>query len=176
MMPNRPNRPGSGRPGPPRPGPGLPGRGMAGNRPRPTEQKFPLPLIFGISGGLVLILIVLLASSGGKPPAEKEVEAAPPPPAAPKPVDVSQLEREGQLACDEGLRLFKSLEPKVASRDSLSADVRHQLKLDIKKALDLMSKGLGYFSEAQEKSGRFYDTNKYGQAKKLAAGIYNELK
>jgi hypothetical protein len=123
-----------------------------------------------------LILILALASSGGKPAAKKEVEAAPPPPAAPKPVDVSQLERDGQLACDEGLRLFKSLEPKIASRDKLSADERHQLMLEVKKSMDLMSKGMGYLSEAAEKSGHTYDTTKYGQAKKLAAGIYHELK
>jgi len=181
MLPNRPNRPGPGRPGPgrpgsSRPGPGLPARGAPPNRPRPAGEKNPLPWILGIGGGVLLILIVVVASSGTKPAPVKGKEAAPPPPAVKKPVDVSQLERDGQLACDEGLRLFKSLEPKISSRDSLSPEERSALKVEVKKSMDLMSKGMGYLSEAAEKSGHYYDTTRYGQAKKLAASIYNELK
>jgi hypothetical protein len=125
---------------------------------------------------LALILLFVVMSSGHKEP--EAVETAPPPeaaPAPPKPVDVTTLERDGRQACEDGLALFKALEPKLVATEKLSAAEKHQLKLDLKKAMDMMSKGMGYLSEANEKSGHTYDTTRYGQARKLAAGKYHEL-
>lgn len=170
--PRIPGRPGLSR-GAPQPPPGRAGRPY---RPTPAANN-PLPLILGIGGGvLALVLIFVVMSSGDKEPAP--VETAPPPEAAPpppKPVDVSGLEREGEKACEEGLALFKSLEPKISGRAKLTAEERHQLKLDVKKSMDLMFKGMGFLSEAKDKSGHSYDVTRFGSAHKLAASIYHEL-
>jgi len=126
---------------------------------------------------LALVLVLVVMSSGNKEPAP--VETAPPPEAAPpppKPVDVSGLEREGHKYCDEGLAVIRSLESKIAvDANTLSNVEKAQLKADLKKGIDLIHKGLGFINEANEKSGRGYDLNKYIQALKLASNKYNGL-
>ena len=177
--PRIPGRPGLSRGAPPPP-PGRPRPGQPGRPFRPTPAKFnPLPIILGATGILLVVLLFLLMSSSGGSKGTVE-EAAPPPAKAappPKPVDVSGLERDGRKACEEGLAIIKALEPRIAKETStLSDDEQRTLKAEIKKGLDLLKKGLEYFGEANEKSGRTYDLNSYIQAKKLAANKYLGLK
>ena len=175
--PRLPGRPGLSRGAPPpgRPRPGQPARPF---RPAPAKMN-PLPIVLGATG-ILLVVLLFLVMSGGKTP-EAPVETAAPPPAKPaappKPVDVSELEREGRKACEEGLAIIQSLEPRIAKETAtLSDDEQRKLKAEVKKGLDLLKKGMEFYGEANEKSGRTYDLNKYIQAKKLAANKYLGLK
>jgi len=176
-MPNPriPGRPGFSRGAPPPP-PGRPGRAGKPFRPQPAKLN-PLPIILGVTGVLLVVLLYLVMSGGGQKPAAKEAPAPPPPPAAPKPVDVSGLEREGHKACEEGLAIIKSLEPEIARDKATMSDAdQAKLKIELKKGMDLLKKGMEYLGEANEKSGRTYDLNRYIQAKKLASNTYHGLK
>jgi hypothetical protein len=177
--PRIPGRPGLSR-GAPQPPPGRPGRpGQPGRpfKPQPAQMN-PLPIILGVVGVLlVVILFVVMSSGGGEKPAPKETASPPPPPAAPKPVDVSGLERDGYKACDEGLAIIRSLESRIAADTSTLSDAEQQkLKTELKKGMDLLKKGMEYLGDANEKSGRTYDLNKYIQAKKLATNKWHGLK
>lgn len=177
--PRVPGRPGlsrgaqpPGRPG--RPGPPTP-QGRAGRPFRTTPPKLnPLPIVFGALGVLLVVLLIVIMMPGKEKAPEKPVAAPPPPPAAPKPVDVSGLEREGLKAADEGYALIMSLEPKFTA--TLTDAEKQKLKEDLKKAIDLIQKGMGFLSEANEKAGRTYQTTKYVEARKLASMKYHELK
>jgi hypothetical protein len=124
---------------------------------------------------LLAVLLFVVMSPGTPAPAPPP---EPPPPAkappAPKPVDVSGLEREGHKLCEEGLAIIRAQEP-LFSKELTEAQ-KHQLKDDLKKGIDLIQKGMGMLSEANEKSGRTYDTTRYGEARKAASMKYHELK
>ena len=180
--PRIPGRPGLSRGAPPppvgRPGrPGSPGTQGKAQRPAPAKSN-PLPIILGVVGVLLVIVLFVVMSSGGTPKPPPAAAPPPPPPkAAPKPVDVSGLERDGHKACEEGLAIIQSLEPRIALDTATLSDAdQAKLKADLKKGMDLIKKGMEYLGEANEKSGRTYDLNRYIQAKKLAANKYHGLK
>ena len=177
--PRIPGRPGLSRGAPPPPPPGRPRPGQPGRPFRPAPAKMnPLPIIFGAVGVLLVVLLFLVMSGNNRQQAPNEAPApAAKPPPPPKPVDVSGLEREGFKACDEGLAIIRSLEPRIAAETSTLSDADQQkLKTELKKGMDLLKKGMEYLGDANEKSGRTYDLNKYIQAKKLATNKWHGLK
>lgn len=177
LPPRGPQRPGITR-GVPQPPPR--GRPTASGRPafRPAPaQTNPLPIIFGVIGVLLVVLLFVVMSPGAAPPPpEKEAAPPPKPPAAPKPVDVSGLEREGLGACNDGLAKFKSIESKMAADlTSMPAAEKETLKGELQTILEQFRKGMALLNEANEKSGRGYDVKSYMQARKLAADKFKEL-
>ncbi len=176
-IPRGPGRPGFSRGAPQPPPRGRPTSSGRPFRPAPAQTN-PLPIVFGAVGVLLVVLLFLVMSGGGGEKAPvKEAPPPPPPPAAPKPVDVSGLERDGFKACDEGLAIIRSLEPRIAVDTATLSDAEQaKLKTELKKGMDLLKKGMEYLGEANEKSGRTYDLNKYIQAKKLATNKWHGLK
>jgi hypothetical protein len=179
LPPRGPQRPGLTRGAPQPPPRGRPTTSGSGRPSRPEPAKTnPLPIILGVIGILLVVLLFVVMSPGAPPPPpEKAAAPPPPPPAAPKPVDVSGLEREGRQACEDGLAIIKALEPRIAiATEKLSEDEQRTLKAELKKGIDLIKKGLAQFGEANERSGRTYDLNRFIQAMKFASNKYHGLK
>ena len=176
--PRGPGRPGAPRPVPPgRPGrPGGPPLGSPRMQQRPTPVKTnPLPIIYGTVGVLLVVLVIVILMPGKQAAPEKTAAPPPPPPAAPKPVDVSGLERDGEKMCSEGWGIIQNLRARMDESNKLSLEERRKLKVEVKKGLDLLKKGLEYFGEANEKSGKGYDLKNYMETKKYAANVYQGL-
>jgi len=133
----------------------------------------PLPIILG-AVGVVLVVVLFVVMSGSKnPPAP--AAAPPPPPAAPKPVDVTGLEREGYKLCNEGTAIIRSLSERMDKSATLSVEDQKKLRAEIKTGYDKIRKGMEYFGEANEKAGRTFDTATYVQTMKYASNKIKEL-
>jgi hypothetical protein len=128
--------------------------------PAPPRKSNTPVLIGGVAGGVfLLILIIAVAASGSKRPPD----ASHPRKAAPKPVDVSELERKGMAKCEEGCTIIQ--------RSYSSSD-----KAGLQRGIQLITEGNQLLDEAYQRSGNRYDTKKYNETLKMARGKVLELK
>lgn len=88
----------------------------------------------------------------------------------------TELEREGQKSCEEGLRIVKSTESRIVDTDKLNEAERGQLYTEMKKANDLIRSGMGLFARSEGVSGRQFDVTQYTEALKVIRPKLAELK
>ena len=87
------------------------------------------------------------------------------------------LEKEGQLSCDEGLKIIKSTEAQITTNTSkLSDDEKAKLLEDLRKGVKLIQEGFGLFDRSYEVSERRFETTQYQEALKVARPKILELK
>lgn len=132
-------------------------RPASGLRPSPSRT----PLIVGGAVGGAILLIALIAVVAGKSSSRPPDRA--PARKAPKPVDVSQLEREGMTKCEQGLALIQGA-------------YNAGNKANLQKGVELIREGNSLLEEANRLSGHMYDTKKYNEALKMARNKILELK
>ncbi len=88
----------------------------------------------------------------------------------------TELEREGQKNCEEGLKIVKATQSRIVDTDKLSADERTQLYAEMKKANDLIRGGMGLFARSEGVSGHQFDVTQYTEALKVIRPKLAELK
>jgi hypothetical protein len=88
----------------------------------------------------------------------------------------TELEKEGQKNCEEGLRIVKSTQSRIVDTDKLSAEERTQLYSEMKKANDLIRGGMGLFARSEGVSGHQFDVTQYQEALKVIRPKLAELK
>jgi hypothetical protein len=140
-----------------------------------AAPKNQTPLLIGGGVGAVVLVVILAVVLSGGSGGKKDLEASnASKKAAPKPVDVGSLERDGMLKCEEGLRIVKSAEGLMKS-NSLSPSEKSKLKDDLLRAKGLLSSGVGLLSDANFKSENKYDVTAYTEALKMARMKLGEL-
>jgi len=88
----------------------------------------------------------------------------------------TELEREGQKSCEEGLKLIKATESRIVDTNKLNDQERGELYAELKKATDLIASGMGLFSRSEAVSGHQFDVTPYLEARKVAKMKMPELK
>ena len=88
----------------------------------------------------------------------------------------TDLEKDGQAKCDEGLKAIQSTEAKMVDGAKLSDDEKKSLKADLERGLKLITEGMNLFDRSHQVSGNTFDTIAYGKARKAAAMKLGELK
>jgi hypothetical protein len=88
----------------------------------------------------------------------------------------TELEREGQKMCEEGLKIIKSTESQIVDTNKLDDRERAKLYEQLKKASDLIGNGMGLFSRSEAVSGHQFDVTPYQEARKVARMKLPELK
>ena len=88
----------------------------------------------------------------------------------------TQLEKEGQAACDQGLKLIQSNEARMTETGKLGDDEKKTLKSELQKGVDLIRDGMNLFDRSQQVSGHTFETTQYTKARKAAAMKIGELK
>lgn len=86
------------------------------------------------------------------------------------------LEREGLANCDNGLKIIQSTTEMMSGKTVLTDDDKKKLKEDLQKAVNLIGEGMELYDRSNQVSGHTFETNKYGQAMKLARSKILELK
>lgn len=134
--------------------------------PRPSARaaaapKSNMPLMIGGGVGVVLVLVLAFVFMGGEkkdpaPTPKKEASKS-------KPVDVSALEKDGTNKCEEGLKLIQKNQSQMGSA-SLGASQKQAMVADLEKGKKLIADGMGLLTQANEKSGKTYDTKQYQEA------------
>jgi hypothetical protein len=88
----------------------------------------------------------------------------------------TELEREGQKSCEEGLKIIKGAESRIVDTNKLNDEERGQLYGELKKATGLIENGMGLFSRSEAVSGHQFDVQPYLEARKIAKMKLPELK
>lgn len=88
----------------------------------------------------------------------------------------SDLEKEGQASCDEGLKIIKSTEAQITDTNKLSDGEKSKLLEDLRKGVKLIQEGFGLFDRSYEVSDRRFETTQYQEALKVARPKILELK
>jgi len=88
----------------------------------------------------------------------------------------TEIEKEAQESCDQGLQIVRSAETKMVDGVKLSDDEKKSLKADLEKGVKLLTDGMNLFDRSYQVSEHLFDTNKYGQALKMCRGKLLELK
>jgi hypothetical protein len=89
----------------------------------------------------------------------------------------TDLEKEGQASCDEGLKVIRSTEAQITTNTSqLSDDEKAKLLGDLRKGVKLIQDGFGLFDRSYEVSERRFETTQYQEALKVARPKILELK
>lgn len=138
----------------------VPAAGRPAARPA-AGAKNSTTLFIGIGVGAVVLLVIAFVVMGGKSDHHEPVAA--PKASKPKPTDVSGLERDGYSKCDEGLKLIQKNQSQLGSHE-LSASQKQILVADLEKGKKLIADGMGLLTQANEKSGKTYDTKQYQEA------------
>ena len=86
------------------------------------------------------------------------------------------LEKEGQLACDEGLKVIKSTEAQISDVSKLSDEEKAKLLESLRRGQKLIQEGMGQFDRSYEVSDRRFETTPYQEALKIARLKIPELK
>lgn len=128
-------------------------------RPAPRSSSKTFWIAGGAAGGVLLLIVLIVAASGSSSRAPDKAPVR----KAPKPVDVSQLERDGMAKCEQGLALIQS-----------SYNAGH--KANLQRGVELIKEGNSLLEEANRLSGNMYDTKKYNEALKMARNKILELK
>jgi hypothetical protein len=85
------------------------------------------------------------------------------------------IEREGQASCDQGLRIIQDCQALMDGKALGDAD-RDKLRSDLERGKKLLEEGMGLFDRSYQVSEHTFDTNKFGQALKVARSKLLELK
>ena len=88
----------------------------------------------------------------------------------------TDLEKEGQASCDEGLKVIRSTEVQVSDTGKLSEAEKSKLLEDLRKGTKLIQDGFGLLDRSFEVSGRRFETTQYQEALKVARPKILELK
>jgi hypothetical protein len=88
----------------------------------------------------------------------------------------TDLEKDGQARCDEGLKAIQSTETKMVDGAKLTDAEKKTLKADLERGLKLITEGMNLFDRSYQVSGNTFDTIAYGKARKAAAMKLGELK
>src|SRR5262245_52239574 len=88
----------------------------------------------------------------------------------------TELEKEGQKSCEEGLKIVKSSESRIVDTNSLNDDERGKLYKELKKAQELIRSGMEMLSRSEAVSGHQFDVTQYTEALKVARPKIAELK
>jgi len=88
----------------------------------------------------------------------------------------TELEKEGQAACDQGLKLIQANESMMTNTEKLNDDEKKKLKTDLQKGVDLIRDGMNLFDRSDQVSGHKFETTQYTKARKAAAMKIGELK
>ena len=128
---------------------------------RQAPAKSNQMLLIGGGVGVVLVLVLAFVLMSGKkedhaPPPKKEASKS-------KVVDVSALEKDGTNKCEEGLKLIQKNQSSLGSQ-SLAAGQKQSLVADLEKGKKLIADGMALLTQANEKSGKTYDTKQYQEA------------
>lgn len=88
----------------------------------------------------------------------------------------TDLEKEGQAACDKGLKLIQDCQALMTQKETLADAERAKLYGDLESGKKHIETGMGLFDRSYQVSEHTFDTNKYGQALKMARMKLLELK
>ncbi len=88
----------------------------------------------------------------------------------------TEIEKEGQAACDQGLKLIQANESMMTNTEKLNDDEKKKLKSDLQKGVDLIRDGMNLFDRSDQVSGHKFETTQYTKARKAAAMKIGELK
>lgn len=88
----------------------------------------------------------------------------------------TELEKEGQAACDQGLKLIQANESMMTNTEKLNDDEKKKLKTDLQKGVDLIRDGMNLFDRSDQVSGHKFETTQYTKARKAAAMKIGELR
>jgi hypothetical protein len=88
----------------------------------------------------------------------------------------TDLEKEATTACEKGLKLIKDCEALMTQREVLDDASRGKLAGDLDSGKKLIETGMGLYDRSYQVSEHTFDTNKYGQALKMARMKLLELK
>jgi hypothetical protein len=88
----------------------------------------------------------------------------------------TDLEKEAQDFCDQGLRIIQSTETQMVDGAKLSDEDKKKLKAELEKGVKLITDGMNLFDRSYQVSEHLFDTNKYGQALKMTRSKLLELK
>lgn len=88
----------------------------------------------------------------------------------------TDLEKEGQAACDKGLKLIQDSQALMTQKETLADAERSKLYADLDSGKKLIETGMQLFDRSYQVSEHTFDTNKYGQALKMARMKLLELK
>ncbi len=143
--------------------------------PVPKKNNTPIIIAACAGGGLLLLIIIIVAATSGgggggdygANNGEKDVNR-------PEPVDVSGMEREGEILCSEGYGIVQSVKH-LMTKSNLSGAEQSSLKAKLKVAKAKIQKGLAYYEKAMMKSGNKYELRQYTQAMKTIGMKINEL-
>lgn len=134
--------------------------------PPPPKEKNPWLLPLYISGGVILLLIIIAAATCGgdpdKPRTEKtkKTKTKPKPPLPPKRPDVSHLEAQAKIKCEEGLRL---LQPWLKPASGAS---KEEIRRGLEVGLKPLKEGLDIYAEASQKGGKSYSLDEFASARR----------
>jgi hypothetical protein len=85
-----------------------------------------------------------------------------------------EIEKTGVRSCDRGLALIQSSEKLMSG--TLTVESRVKLRMDLEEGKKLIEEGMNLLDKSYQVSNHKFDTNKYGQALKLARSKLLELK
>jgi len=88
----------------------------------------------------------------------------------------TELEKEGEKSCQEGLKIIKASESQIIDTNKLDDAERGRLYTELKKAADMIRTGMGLLSRSEGVSGRTFDVTQYTEALKVARPKIAELK
>lgn len=88
----------------------------------------------------------------------------------------TDLEKEAQAACDKGLKLIQDCQALMTQQETPTDAERSKLAGDLESGKKLIETGMGLFDRSYQVSEHTFDTNKYGQALKMARMKLLELK
>ena len=86
------------------------------------------------------------------------------------------LEKEGQLSCEEGLKIIMSTKDQISDVSKLSDEEKAKLLESLRKGQKLIQEGMGQFDRSYEVSERRFETKEYQEALKVARLKIPELK
>lgn len=88
----------------------------------------------------------------------------------------TDLEKEAQAACDKGLKLIQDSQQFMTQKETLADGDRAKLADDLGNGVKLITSGMSLYDRSHQVSEHTFDTNKYGQALKMARMKLLELK
>jgi hypothetical protein len=88
----------------------------------------------------------------------------------------TDLEKEGQSSCEEGLKIIMSTKEQISDVSKLSDEEKTKLLETLRRGQKLIQEGMGQFDKSYEVSDRRFETTPYQEALKIARLKIPELK